>query len=91
MTATTQDPTPGPATKRHLPRSATVLRWVHLLAGLFISYYFIFKPDGGWSDGFELFVGQVVVNFVAWTGIIKWQLPRLRRWRARRRAASDKP
>ena len=92
MSATTQDPTPGPATQRRLPRSATVLRWVHLLAGLFISYYFIFKPDGGWSDGFELFVGQVVVTFVAWTGIIKWQLPRLRRWRARRRAGStDKP
>lgn len=91
-TATTQDPTPVPATNRRRPRSATVLRWVHLLAGLFISQDVIFEPDGGWSDGFELFVGQVVATLVAWTGIIKWQLPRLRRWRARRRAgSSDEP
>ena len=86
MAATTNDPSPARAARRRAPRSATVLRWLHLLTGMLISYYFLFKPEGGWSDGFELFVGQFVVAFVAWTGIIRWQLPRLRRWRAGRRA-----
>lgn len=86
MTSTTHDAPAARPTRRRVPRSATVLRWLHLLTGLLISYYFIFKPEGGWSDGFEVFVGQFVVAFVAWTGIIRWQLPRLRRWRARRRA-----
>ena len=75
--------------RRSKPRSSTVLRWVHLLAGLLISVYFLFMPDGGWPPAFESFVGQIVVAFVAWTGIIRWQLPRYRRWRARRRAAAS--
>jgi hypothetical protein len=75
------------ARSRRGPRTATVLRWVHLLSALLISYYFMFKPDGGWPDSFELFMAQNLVPFVAWTGLLKWQLPRLRRWRARRSAA----
>jgi len=59
MTAPTRDPVPGAAARRRTPRSATVLRWIHLLAGLILSYYFLFKPEGGWSDGFESFVGHV--------------------------------
>lgn len=69
-------------------RTSTALRWIHVVAGVLISYYFLFKPDGGWSDGFELFMAQALVPFVAWTGIIRWQLPRYRRWRTRRKRAS---
>lgn len=65
-----------------------MLRWLHLLTGMLASNSFLFEPEGGWSDGFELFVGQFVLAFVAWTGIIRWQLPRLRRWRARRRTGA---
>jgi hypothetical protein len=77
-------------TRSHRPRrsTATTLRWVHLMAGLLISVYFMFKPTGGWPDGFESFMANVLVPFVAWTGIIRWQLPRYRRWRAKRRAES---
>jgi glutathione S-transferase len=64
-------------------RTSTVLRWIHIGIGLVLSYYFMFKPDDGWSDGFENFVATVVISLVAWTGIIKWQLPRIRRWRRR--------
>jgi hypothetical protein len=28
-----------------------------------------------------------VVGFVFWTGVVKWQLPRLRRWSKRRAEA----
>ena len=66
-------------------RTATVLRWVHLLFGLVISAYFLAMPDGGWPDWVTTATGNGVVAVVAWTGIIRWQLPRLRRWRARRR------
>ena len=72
--------------KRRSPRTATVLRWVQLLAGMLISAYFLFMPDEGWSDTVNTVMGQGVVAFVAWTGVIRWQLPRYRRWRARRRA-----
>jgi hypothetical protein len=67
-------------------RTSTVLRWVHLLFGLLISAYFLAMPDGGWPDWVTTAIGNGVVAIVAWTGIIRWQLPRLRRWRARRRA-----
>ena len=43
-------------------------------------------PDGGWPDWVTTAMGNGVVAVVAWTGIIRWQLPRLRWWRARRRA-----
>ena len=87
MSSTTKPSTARPRTSK--PRSSTVLRWIHLLAGLLISVYFLFMPDGGWPPAFETFVGQFVVALVAWTGIIRWQLPRYRRWRARRRAAAS--
>ncbi len=74
--------------KRRPPRTATVLRWVHLLSGMLISAYFLFMPEDGWSDTVNTVMGQGVVAFVAWTGIIRWRLPRYRRWRARRRASS---
>jgi len=74
--------------KRRPPRTATVLRWVHLLSGMLLSAYFLFMPDEGWSDTVNTVMGQGVVALVAWTGVIRWQLPRYRRWRARRRASS---
>ena len=62
----------------------TVLRWVHLLFGLAIAAYFFFLPADGHSDAVNnVYSGVIVVVF--WTGIIKWQLPRISRWRARRR------
>jgi hypothetical protein len=64
----------------------SILRWVHLLSGLLISAYFLFMPDDGWSDGVNNAMQFGVVSFVAWTGIIKWQLPRIRRWSRRRSA-----
>ncbi|MCC5954334.1 MAG: hypothetical protein JJU45_20015 [Acidimicrobiia bacterium] len=67
-------------------RANTALRWVHLGFGLVLSYYFLFKPPDGWSDSFENFVSGMVMTVVAWTGIIKWQLPHLRRWWRKRRA-----
>ncbi len=64
-----------------------ILRWAHLLAGLLISAYFLFMPEQGWSDAVNNAMSFGVVSFVAWTGIIKWQLPRIRRWSKRRAAA----
>ncbi|TVP63741.1 MAG: hypothetical protein EA340_14270 [Nitriliruptor sp.] len=81
-------PASAATSKRRPPRTATVLRWVHLLSGMLISVYFLFMPEDGWSDTVNTVMGQGVVAFVAWTGIIRWQLPRYRRWRARRRASS---
>jgi hypothetical protein len=74
-------------------RTSTVLRWVHLLFGLLISAYFLAMPAGGWPDWVTTATGNGVVAIVAWTGIARWQLPRVRRWRARRRRAmsSDAP
>jgi hypothetical protein len=66
-------------------KTSTALRWIHLALGLVLSYYFMFKPADGWSPAFETFVASFVMAAVAWTGIIKWQLPRLRRWWRRRR------
>jgi hypothetical protein len=63
------------------------LRWLHFLAGLTISGYFFLLP----ADGYSATVNNVykfgVVAFVFWTGVIKWQLPRIRRWSKARRAA----
>ena len=89
MSERTAPPTSNP--KRRPPRTATVLRWVHLLSGTLISAYFLFMPDGGWSDTVNTVMSQGVVTFVAWTGIIRWQLPRYRRWRARRRTSAPIP
>lgn len=64
-----------------------ILRWTHFLAGMVISFYFLAMPAGGWSDGFNDVMKFGVTGFVFWTGVIKWQLPRLRRWSRRRAAA----
>lgn len=64
------------------------LRWAHLLAGLAISGYFFFLPEDGYSAGVNNVYKFGVVGFVFWTGIIKWQLPRIRRWMKSRRAGA---
>lgn len=68
-------------------RTSTWLRWVHFIVGLSISFYFFAMPSEGWSDGFNNLM-KVAVGFVFWTGVIRWQLPRYRRWRASRGTAS---
>ena len=65
-----------------------ILRWVHFLAGLSISYYFFFLPDDGWSDGVNNLYKFGIVGFVFWTGVIRWNLPRIRRWTKGRSTAS---
>ncbi len=66
-------------------RLLPLLRWVHFLAGLNLSFYIVFQPDAGWGDPYGSFVKFAAVPFVFWTGVIRWQLPRYRSWRARRR------
>lgn len=61
------------------------LRWVHFLAGLSVSFYFFAMPSDGWSDGVNTLYRFGVVSFLFWTGVIRWNLPRIRRWRARKR------
>jgi len=76
----------------------TILRWIHLGFGMIISVYFAritFTGDvNAWNGhpGFTMFVGQAVVAIVFWTGIIKWQLPRIKKWNRKRmktKAATD--
>jgi len=54
----------------------TILRWVHLTFGMMISVYFA---------RVTMFIGQAVVAIVFWTGIIKWQLPRIKKWNRNRK------
>ena len=74
----------------------TILRSVHLLFGLMISAYFFPITISGdvnyWDDrpGVTMFLGQVVMAVVFWTGILKWQLPRIKKWnRKRKKAAAE--
>ncbi len=65
----------------------SILRWTHFLAGLIISFHFLAMTADGWSDAFNNVMKFGVVGLVFWTGLIKWQLPRIRRWSKRRSAA----
>ncbi len=65
-------------------RTSTVLRWIHFLFGLSISGYFLLMPADGWSDTVNGVYRTGIIGIVFWTGVIRWQLPRLRRWRAQR-------
>lgn len=66
-----------------------ILLWAHFLVGLSISYYFLAMPEDGWSDGVNTLYKFGIVSFVFWTGIIRWNLPRIRRWTKRRKAAAS--
>ena len=65
-----------------------ILRWVHFLAGLSISFYFLAMPADGWSDGVNNVYKFGIVSFVFWTGVIRWNLPRIRKWSKRRTASA---
>jgi len=52
-----------------------------------MSVYIAFEPSSGWDPALETAVKNALMPFLAWTGIIRWQLPRYRAWRARRRGA----
>lgn len=69
-------------------RTSTALRWIHFAFGLSISGYFMLMPDGGWSDTVNSVYTFGVVSILFWTGVIRWQLPRIRRWRATRARAA---
>jgi hypothetical protein len=68
----------------------TILRWVHLTFGMMISVYFARITFTGNIDAWDndpwvtMIVGQAVVAIVFWTGIIKWQLPRIKKWNRKR-------
>jgi hypothetical protein len=64
-----------------------ILRWVHFLAGLSISYYFFFMPAFFNDTATTEIYTFGIVSFVFWTGIIRWNLPRIRRWSKNRSAA----
>lgn len=66
----------------------SILRWVHFLAGLLISGYFFLLPADGYSDTVNNVYKFGVITFVFWTGVIKWQLPRIRRWNKKRKGAA---
>ena len=69
----------------------TILRWIHLTFGMMISVYFARITFTGNTDAWDndpwvtMFVGQAVVAIVFWTGIIKWQLPRIKKWNRNRK------
>ena len=65
-----------------------ILRWTHFLAGLSISYYFLAMPSDGWSNGVNNLYKFGIVSFVFWTGVIRWNLPRIRRWSKRNKATA---
>lgn len=69
------------------PKTSTALRWIHFLFGLAISGYFMLMPDDGWFDTVNTAYTFGVMSIVFWTGVIRWQLPRIRRWRATRARA----
>ncbi len=69
-------------------RTSTVLRWIHFLFGISISAYFLLMPAEGWSDAVNNAYKFGVIGIVFWTGVIRWQLPRIRRWRATRARAA---
>ena len=54
--------------------------------GVAISFYFLAMPADGWSDSVNNVYKFGVVGFAFWTGIIMWNLPRIRRWWKGRKA-----
>ena len=69
----------------------TILRWIHLIFGMMISAYFARITFTGnvnaWEDQewVTMLMGQGVLAIVFWTGIIKWQLPRINKWNRNRK------
>ena len=67
-----------------------ILRWIHLMFGFCFSIYFgaiTFNNDVNfWDDEpwVTMAMGTVGFGIVFWTGIIKWQLPRIKKWNRNR-------
>ena len=67
-----------------------ILRLIHLIFGFCFSIYFgaiTFNNDVNfWDDEpwVTMAMGTVVLGIVFWTGIIKWQLPRIKKWNRNR-------
>jgi hypothetical protein len=66
-----------------------ILLWAHFLVGLSISGYFFLLPEEGYSSTVNNIYKFGVVTFVFWTGIIRWNLPRIRRWMKKRSTATS--
>ena len=69
----------------------TILRWVHLTFGMMVSIYFARITFTGNVDAWDadpwvtMLVGQAIMAIVFWTGVIKWQLPRIKKWNRNRK------
>ena len=72
----------------------TRLRWIHLIFGMMISVYFAritFSGDiNAWDEQpwVTMIMGNAVMAIVFWSGIIKWQLPRIKKWNRKRKKAA---
>ena len=72
----------------------TILRWVHLTFGMMVSIYFARITFTGNVDAWDadpwvtMLVGQAIMAIVFWTGVIKWQLPRIKKWNRNRKKKS---
>jgi hypothetical protein len=62
----------------------SILRYIHLLFGGAITGYFFYTVFLG-NTASEMMVNLVMLSgaLAFWTGIAKWQLPRIRKWRKR--------
>ncbi|MDC3278428.1 hypothetical protein OAV06_03755 [Acidimicrobiia bacterium] len=60
----------------------SILRWVHLFFGGAINGYFFYTVVLG-NTATEMMVNLVMLSggLAFWTGLAKWQLPRIRKWR----------
>lgn len=65
-----------------------ILFWFHFFGGISISAYFFLLPAEGYSDTVNSIYKYGVIIFVFRTGFIRWNLPRISRWRAKRKTAS---
>jgi hypothetical protein len=68
--------------------SNKILRWAHFISGLLITGYFFLMPGDGWSDTVNNVYKFAIVSFVFWTGVIRWNQPRIRRWSKARSATT---
>jgi hypothetical protein len=60
----------------------SILRWVHLFFGVSINGYFFYTVVLG-NTATEMMLNLVMLSggLAFWTGLAKWQLPRIRKWR----------
>jgi len=60
----------------------SILRYIHLLFGGAINVYFFYTVVLG-NTATEMMVNLVMLSggLAFWTGLAKWQLPRIRKWR----------